>query len=86
LKSSEDQGIRSADAAQQDARKGMREAKNILQRAAGYGMLTCTCGLKMKIPKNTDHNAVKCPRCGRVHQIPPEFLTAAAIAAGQSRA
>jgi hypothetical protein len=40
----------------------------------------------MKIPKNTDHNSVKCPRCGKVHKIPLELLSAAAIALNQNAA
>jgi len=86
LKSSDEQGIRQAEAPVQDVKKGMREAKDILQRVAGYGLLTCSCGLKMKIPKETDHNNIKCPRCGRIHQIPLEFLSASAIALSQNPA
>jgi heat shock protein HtpX len=81
LKGSDEQGIRQADATAQNVKKGMREAKDILQRVAGYGLLTCSCGLKMKIPKETDHGKVKCVRCGKIHQIPLELLSAAAIAA-----
>jgi heat shock protein HtpX len=86
LKSTEEQGIRQAGAPGQNVKKGMRDAKNILQRAAGYGLLTCSCGIKMKIPKDTDHNSVKCPRCGKVHKIPLELLSAAAIALNENAA
>ena len=79
LKDSEEQGIRQADTTAQNVKKGMRDAKNILQRATGYGILTCACGLKMKIPKVMDHERVKCPRCGKVHEIPPELMGIAAI-------
>jgi heat shock protein HtpX len=84
LKDSTAQDIRQADGTAQNVKQGMREAKDILQRVAGYGLLTCNCGLKMKIPKDTDHNEIKCPRCGKLHEIPLELLSAAAIAAGQS--
>ncbi len=83
LKGSDTQDIRSAEGTTQNARQGMREAKDILQRVAGYGLLTCSCGLKMKIPKETDHNDIKCPRCGKMHEIPLELLSAAAIAMSQ---
>jgi heat shock protein HtpX len=84
LKNSEEQGIRPAGGAEQNFRKGMRDAKDILQKAAGFGLLTCSCGLKLKIPKETDHSTIRCPRCGKIHQIPPELLTAAVLAVGQS--
>jgi heat shock protein HtpX len=84
LKSSDKQGIRQADATAQNVKKGMREAKDILQRVAGYSLLTCSCGLKMKIPKETEHSKVKCPRCGKTHEIAVELLSAAAIAVSQS--
>jgi heat shock protein HtpX len=80
LKSSDEQDIRQADTAEHNIKKGMREAKDILQRVAGYGLLTCTCGLKIKIPREMDHSNIKCPRCGKQHEIPMEFLSAAAIA------
>jgi heat shock protein HtpX len=80
LKSAGEQGIRQADSAAHDVKKGMRDAKDILQKVAGYGLLSCSCGMKMKIPKETDHSKIKCPRCGRVHEVPTEFLSAAAIA------
>lgn len=86
LQNAQEQAVRASQAATQDVKKGLREAKDILQRVAGYGLLTCTCGLKMKIPKETDHNKVKCPRCGSIHEIPLEFLSAAAIAAGHRSA
>jgi heat shock protein HtpX len=85
LRSSDEQGIRQVEAVTQNVKKGMREAKDILQRVAGYGLLTCSCGLKMKIPKETDHSKVNCPRCGKTHEIPLKLLSAAAIAASQSR-
>ena len=84
LKISDEQSIRQAESTTQNVKKGMREAKDILQRVAGYGLLTCSCGLKMKIPKETDHSSVKCPRCGKIHDIPLELLSAAAIAMNQS--
>ena len=80
LQSSKDQGVRGAQAEKHDAKKNMRDVKDILHKAAGYGLLTCTCGIKMKIPKETDYSKVKCPRCGTIHSVPMEFLSAAAIA------
>lgn len=82
LKNAADQGIRSAQHTAHDNKKSMRDVKDILHKAAGYGLLTCSCGVKLKIPKDTDYSKLKCPRCGTVHSVPVEFLSAAAIAAG----
>lgn len=80
LKASKDQAIRDAQTDKHDSKKSMRDVKDILHKAAGYGLLACTCGVKMKIPKETDYSKVKCPRCGTIHNIPMGFLGAAAIA------
>ncbi|HES59663.1 MAG: M48 family metallopeptidase [Calditrichaceae bacterium] len=85
LQDSKDQGIRSAQTDKHEAKKSMRDVKDILHKAAGYGLLTCSCGVKMKIPKETDYSKVKCPRCGTVHGVPMEFLSAAAIAMSQKK-
>lgn len=83
LKASKDQSIRGAQTDKHDNKKSMRDVKDILHKAAGYGLLACTCGVKMKIPKETDYSKVKCPRCGTIHSIPMELLSAAAIAMSQ---
>ncbi len=85
LQSSQEQGIRNAQATKHDTKKSMRDVKDILHNAAGYGLLTCSCGVKMKIPKETDYSKVKCPRCGTIHNIPIEFLSAVAIATNQKK-
>jgi heat shock protein HtpX len=85
LQNSKDQAIRSAHTEKHNAKKNMRDVKDILHKAAGYGLLTCACGMKMRIPKETDYEKVKCPRCGTVHNIPMEFLSAAAIAMSQKK-
>lgn len=60
-----------------------RAAHDVFNRAVGYAVIACPCGLRIKLPPGFDRNNVKCPRCGRVHAIPsPELLAAAA--AGQT--
>jgi heat shock protein HtpX len=81
LQSAEEQDIRPSTATSHDAKKGMRDIKDILHRVEGYGLLACTCGMKMKIPKGLEQKVLDCPRCGKSHEIPVEFLSAAAIAA-----
>ncbi|MEJ2056158.1 MAG: M48 family metallopeptidase, partial [Calditrichaceae bacterium] len=51
LKNAEDQDIRGAQSSGHDNKKSMRDVKDILHKAAGYGFLTCTCGMKIKVPK-----------------------------------
>jgi heat shock protein HtpX len=78
LKGSEEKGIRQPTAPpKHDHQQSLRQAKDILHKSAGYGVISCACGLNMKIPPNFDRKEVRCPRCGRVHQVPVEFLAAA---------
>ena len=83
LQASKEGGIRqsSVKPEEHNPQKNLRDIKDVLHKTAGYGILACACGLKMKIPPNFKQREVKCPRCGRVHQIPVEYL-AASIAAG----
>lgn len=48
---------------------GIREAKHALHDAAGLRTVACTCGLKMKLPPEFPASAIRCPRCGAVHQL-----------------
>ncbi|HPK25127.1 MAG TPA: M48 family metallopeptidase [Candidatus Hydrogenedentes bacterium] len=55
--------------ADQDARQRHRETAEMLRRMHHYRLITCSCGLKAKIPPQYPHAAVKCPRCGKMHRI-----------------
>lgn len=48
-----------------------RKTGDIIMKANKYSFLTCICGLKIKIPSAFGMNKpeVKCPKCGRVHEI-----------------
>jgi heat shock protein HtpX len=46
-----------------------RNIGNIMQQVAGFSVLNCSCGLKMKIPPNFTASQVKCPRCGQILSI-----------------
>jgi heat shock protein HtpX len=46
-----------------------RNIGNIMQQVAGFTIMSCTCGLKMKIPPNYTAAQVQCPRCGQVLPI-----------------
>ncbi len=48
----------------------MRQVGDIMRVINGFVFLTCVCGLKLKVPPNYKPNTVKCPRCGKVLQVP----------------
>jgi len=82
LKASQENEIRNPQTEEHNPKKNLRDVKDSLHKVAGYGILTCVCGLKMKIPPNFEHKKVRCPRCKRVHEVPVELL-AATVAASQ---
>lgn len=80
LKGSVEKGIRQSLGETHNHKKSLRDVKDILHKSAGYGLLTCVCGVKMKIPPNFEHKKVRCPRCKRVYDVPAELLAATAVA------
>lgn len=46
-----------------------REASDVLWKLHKYQEITCSCGLKFKIPPDFHSNTFACPRCGTVHNI-----------------
>ena len=38
-----------------------------LERLLPFGVITCACGVKLKLPPNFARRTLKCPRCGLVH-------------------
>jgi heat shock protein HtpX len=48
----------------------MRQVGDIMRVINGFIFLTCVCGLKLKIPPNYKANTVKCPRCGKILNVP----------------
>ena len=48
----------------------MRQVGDIMRVVNGFVFLTCVCGLKLKVPPNYKSNKVKCPRCGKILQVP----------------
>jgi len=55
-----------------DKRKAdqMRQVGDIMRVVNGFAFLTCACGLKLKVPPNYKPNTVKCPRCGKILEVP----------------
>jgi heat shock protein HtpX len=53
-----------------------REVLDLLDREAGFSLIPCACGVRMKLPPEYDGDTVTCPRCGRERalarvEIPP---------------
>lgn len=56
--------------AEQEARKRMRQAGDLLRNLNQFLFLPCACGLRIKIPPDFKQSEVKCPRCSRVLRVP----------------
>lgn len=84
LKASQEQGIHPPQPEKHDPKKNLRDVKDVLHKGAGYGLVTCICGVKMKIPRDFEYRKVRCPRCKRVYEVPLEWL-AASVAVAHSQ-
>jgi heat shock protein HtpX len=67
------------------AKSEKRGMGDLVRAINGFLFLTCTCGLKIKIPPDFAKPSVACPRCNRELTVPTAELTAitAALAATQ---
>ena len=84
LKMAKDQGVRKADEKSKqshDPQKNLRQVKDLLHKADGYGLIACACGVKLKIPPKFKYTKVRCPKCNRMHNVSVALL-AASMAAG----
>jgi heat shock protein HtpX len=59
-----------------EAKKQLREAKDILHKINGYGLIICVCGVKLKIPPEFQQSKVRCPKCKRLHNVSREMMAA----------
>jgi len=46
-----------------------RETSDAMWRLSNYNTITCDCGAKLRVPPNFKEPQIKCPHCGRTHQI-----------------
>jgi len=46
-----------------------RETSDVMWRLSNYKTITCDCGAKLRVPPQFKEPQIKCPRCGRTHQI-----------------
>jgi len=58
-----------AETKEQKLQTQMRQIGDLMRTVNGFVFLTCTCGLKMKIPPNYKKTTIQCPRCKKSHQL-----------------
>jgi heat shock protein HtpX len=46
-----------------------RETSDVMWRLSNYNTITCDCGAKLRVPPQFKEPQIKCPRCGRTHQV-----------------
>jgi len=77
-------GVREPSAEPEPKQEGLerlREAFDFLDRGLGLLLLPCVCGLRIKLPPGFNKPKIKCPKCGRVHDVPKADVATAAKSA-----
>jgi heat shock protein HtpX len=46
-----------------------RETSDVMWRLSNYNTITCDCGAKLRVPPQFKEPQIKCPHCGRTHQL-----------------
>jgi len=46
-----------------------REVGDLLWQKSGYKFIDCECGTRLKVPSNIGRATIRCPHCGRTHNI-----------------
>jgi heat shock protein HtpX len=46
-----------------------RETSDVMWRLNNYNTITCDCGAKLRVPPKFKQSQIKCPHCGRTHQV-----------------
>ncbi len=60
-----------------------RDINDLLRAVNGFLFLSCSCGLKMKIPPDFGKDSITCPRCNQVNKVPTtELIAASAVLEG----
>ncbi len=57
---------------QERTQKQLHQVGDIMRKVNGFLFLSCTCGLKLKVPPNFKAPTIKCPRCSRTLDIASE--------------
>lgn len=51
-------------------RQQLRQVGDLMRQVNGFAFLTCTCGLKLKVPPKYKGSQVRCPRCKTKLDLP----------------
>jgi heat shock protein HtpX len=46
-----------------------RETSDVMWRLSNYKTIACDCGAKLRVPPNFKEPQIRCPHCGRTHQV-----------------
>jgi len=46
-----------------------RETSDVMWRLGNYTTITCDCGAKLRVPPSFREPSIRCPHCGRTHQV-----------------
>ena len=46
-----------------------RETSDVMWRLSNYTTITCDCGAKLRVPPKFKEPRIKCPHCGKTHQV-----------------
>lgn len=46
-----------------------REVGDLIMKLNEYKFISCTCGLKLKVPPKFSSDSISCPKCGRIHPL-----------------
>jgi heat shock protein HtpX len=57
------------EASEPDEIQRARETSDVMWRLSNYNTITCDCGAKLRVPPNFKEPILRCPRCGRTHQV-----------------
>lgn len=53
-----------------DLIEASREVLDLFDRDAGFLLVPCVCGVRMKLPPQYTSDTITCARCGREHDVP----------------
>jgi heat shock protein HtpX len=46
-----------------------RETSDVMWGLSNYNTITCDCGAKLRVPPDFKEPQIRCPHCGRTHQV-----------------
>jgi heat shock protein HtpX len=46
-----------------------RETSDVMWRLNNYNTIECDCGAKLRLPPKFKEPTIKCPHCGRIHEV-----------------